>query len=372
MTDVERIWLVAAGLLGLAVIVFVTYLIVSTARSRPRGGRHRAPAKNRPHRDTFRTEDPEPEPKKRAAIIVQGRDHALRDEITALLAVHDWDEPLWREVDHLESAAIAAQTALDWGVDVVCVRGDSTIRRGAVSVLAGTETPIAFLPVPSETDASPDPTQPAQGGDSWSTLAATHTARRGEALAEAMATALTGQNTRVDIGRAQLAAAEPSGAPEEPAEPVAREIVFLQSLVVGDIVPLEAPALRAKDVAKGVFEGTSFVATLKPDDEEAIVRPARSVAFSTSETPPAAEDMQHALDAYVHASQTIKGWTGVARAMMRKSSRATPLLVPLRSIAFTLTLDKPAEITVDGTSIGFGHPGESTIAIDPLALVVRR
>ncbi len=370
MTDVERIWLLAAGALGVAVILFVSYLLVSTARSRPKGGRHRTPSKNRPHRDTFRTEDPEPEPKKRAAVIVQGQGGGARDEIRALLALHDWDEPLWRETDDLESAAVAAQTALDWGVDVVCVRGSSAIRRGVVGVLAGTETPVAFLPI-NGNDA-----EPAEPSGDWSDLAATHTARAGEELATAMATALTGQNSRIDVGRATLAPAEASGAPEEPAEPVVREVVFLHTLTFGDIVAIDAPALSAsaKEVVKGVFEGTSFTAIVKPDDEEAITRPVRSLSFSTSEAPPesAEGEQPRALDAYLHASQTFKGWAGVARAMMRKSSRATPLLVPLRSIAFTVTLDKPTEITVDGTSIGVSHPGESTVAVDPLALVVRR
>ena len=43
MGDVETMWLVIAGVLGLAVILFVVYLVGSTARSRPRGGgKHRA------------------------------------------------------------------------------------------------------------------------------------------------------------------------------------------------------------------------------------------------------------------------------------------------------------------------------------------
>ena len=72
------------------------------------------------------------------------------------------------------------------------------------------------------------------------------------------------------------------------------------------------------------------------------------------------------------ASNDIEKATGVARAMMRKSSRATPLLVPMQSVAFTVTLDKEAPLTVDGDEIGVCHPGESTISVDPLALVVLR
>ena len=72
-------WLIVAGVLGLAVIAFVTYLVVITARSRPEGaGRHRAPNRKRPHRDAFRTEEPEPEPLKRAGIIAQDAGPELR------------------------------------------------------------------------------------------------------------------------------------------------------------------------------------------------------------------------------------------------------------------------------------------------------
>lgn len=365
-------WLVVAGVLGLAVILFVVYLLTSTARSRPDdGGKHRAPNKKRPHRDTFRTEEPEPEPLKRAAVIVQGAEPSLRAELTAQSVAAGWDEPLWLEADGVSAAAEAARRALDTGVDVVCVRGDSSIDRGVVSVLARTEAPVAFLPSPPPT---PDATQPAKSkstqddGESIEE-APTHTSVD---LAAAMTTALTGQNSRVDVGRARLAPAAPADAPAdgpEPAEPPAgEEIVFRHSIVFGDVVSHEGPALSTRIVARGLVKGTSFTATVKPDDEEAVTRPARSVAFSTGES--AATSGR--LDAYLHASHSVKGWTGVARAMMRKSSRPTPLLVPLRSAAFSLTVDRPVRVTVDGLPVDPGHPGESTISVDPLALVVRR
>jgi len=186
-----------------------------------------------------------------------------------------------------------------------------------------------------------------------------------------MTTALTGQNSRIDIGRATIAAAAPAeqSAAEDGGsgdEPRGEELVFLSSLVIGDIVADDEPALRTRTVARSLVKGTSFTATVKPDDEEAITRPSRSVAFSTR------ADGSAVLDGYLHASQSFKGWTGVARAMMRKSSRATPLLVPMKSVAFTVTLDKPARLTVDGRDVGECPPGESTISVDPLALVVRR
>lgn len=384
-------WLIVAGVLGLAVIAFVTYLVVRTTRDRPKGpGRHRAPNKKRPHRDAFRTEEPEPEPLKRAGIIAQGAGPELRAQLKAQSIATGWDEPLWLEADDVDSAAQAAREALAASVDVVGVRGDSTVARGVVTVLAGTETPVAFLPAPVEES-------PAQTGSSAADRPADPAARSAPVrnrraalpsagIAAAMTTALTGQNSRIDIGRAVLApAAETYGAAADdgpdaagadaanaaasaPREETGRgeEIVFLSSLVIGDVVGDDEPALRTRTVARSLVKGTSFTATVKPDDEEAITRPARSVAFSTR------ADGSAVLDGYLHASQSFKGWTGVARAMMRKSSRATPLLVPMKSVAFTVTLDKPARLTVDGREVGECHPGESTVSVAPLALVVRR
>lgn len=464
MSDVETIWLVVAGVLGLAVIAFVTYLIVSTARHRPKGGgRHRAPHRKRPHRDQFRTEDPEPEPKKRAAVIVQHDGPALRAELTAQCIVADWDEPLWLPAPDLEAAATAARQALEAGVDVVCVRGDSAIDRGVAGVLAGTETPLAFLPAapgmrdaptapsPGESGVAGDGVTSAEGGDVSRTGAAGGSTwpksdpAPDPALTSAMATALTGQNTRVHIGRAVLAAPvqgatdgaeeatkkrrlraksargasaqdvasgevaaseavsreaavseaaasevaanqpvanEPASAETPPGDgpegtaapnPAPQEVVFLSSLVIGDVVPLTEPPLTTKTVAASLVKGTSFLAGVKPDDEEEVVRPARSVTIEIgADTPQTEGSPGAALDAYLHASQSFKGWIGVTRAMMRKASRGTPMLVPMRSIAFTVTLDRPAALTIDGLPVGSIGAGESTVSIDRSALVVRR
>ena len=365
-------WLVVAGVLGLAVILFVGYLVITTARSRPDdGGKHRAPRRKRPHRDTFRTEEPEPEPLKQAAVVVQDADPALRAELTSQSIAAGWDEPLWLPADDVATAAEAARSALEHGVDVVCVRGDASVERGVVSVLAGTETPLAFLPTPpapvpfATTSATSTTTEDGEPEDE----APPHT--ESGHLTAAMTTALTGQNSRVDVGRAVLAPAPAQDGADrtEPAQtPPGEEVVFLRSIVFGDVVSHEGPALSTRIVARGLVKGTSFVATVKPDDEEAVTRPARSVAFSTGET--AATSGR--LDAYLHASHSLKGWTGVARAMARKSSRQTPLLVPLHSVAFTVTVDKPVQVTVDGLPIGEGYPGESSVSVDPLALVVRR
>jgi diacylglycerol kinase (ATP) len=403
VSDLETMWLVVAGLLGFAVILFVGYLVVSTARHRPKGGRHRAPTRQRPHRDAFRTEEPEPEPLKRAAVIVHDPPSSLCRELTAQSVAAGWDEPLWLEVDDLDAAAAAARQALDAGVDVVCVRGDSTIDRGVAGVLAGTETPVTFLPGP--VPVQPTGTAQADAAD------VAHPARVGDHVREALRAALTGQNARVDLGRARLASApdpepheaegprrqrriirrrrtaaevtatelgstDPAQPDAEPADEAAgaplslagAEIVFLTSFVLGDVVAHDEPTLSTRAVARGLVKGTSFNATVKAEDEEAVTRPSRSLAFTTSPT----AATSGALDAYLHASQSIKGWTGVARAMMRKSSRATPLLVPMCSPSFDVTLDRPVEVVVDGAVIGMCPSGRSTISVEPLALVVRR
>jgi len=355
VSDTETMWLVIAGVLGLAVILFVVYLIGSTARSRPKGGgKHRAPRKNRPHRDTFRTEEPEPEPLKRAAIIIEGADDVLRRELAAQNTAAGWDQPLWLEVLDDLGARNAGTEAQRENVDVVCVRGDSRIRRAVAAVFAGTETPVSFLP---STQDESDPLAPA--------------------IAAAMTTALTGQNTRIDIGRAVLGPADPAAVdgPDAAADTAdVPSLVFLDRLVIGEVVASDEPALSTKEVAREIVKANPFTATVKPDDEEAIVRPARSISFATSDRPLVDGDAERrVLDGYLYASRSLKGWAGVAKAMMRKASRATPLLVPMRSVAFTVTLDKPAPVTVDGELFDIPWPaGEGSVAVEPRALVIRR
>lgn len=384
MGDVETIWLVIAGILGLAVILFVVYLVGSTARSRPRGGgKHRATSKNRPHRDTFRTEEPEPEPLKRAAIIIQGADDALRTRLTAQCTAAGWDTPLWLEVLDMDGACTAGTEARTDAVDVVCVRGDAAVMRGVASVFAGTETPVSFLPSPAPAPA-PAPSEAGVGTQTPSTWPGAvpgpedHGAVSAEMTA-AMTTALTGKNSRIDIGRAVLGPEETGTAADAPdpgveQAPAPAEVVFLATLVIGEVVADDEPALSTKDVARGIVRANPFTATVKPDDEEAVVRAARSISFATSEQSMTDGDEQRrVLDAYLYASRSLKGWTGVAKAMMRKASRGTPLLVPMRSPAFTITLDKPATLTVDGQQLEMEWPaGPTTVAVEPLALVVRR
>lgn len=385
MGDVETMWLVIAGVLGLAVILFVVYLVGSTARSRPRGGgKHRATHKNRPHRDTFRTEDPEPEPLKRAAIIIQGADDSLRTQLTGQCAAAGWDEPLWLEVLDGTGAVTAATEARTDDVDVVCVRGDSSVTRGVASVFAGTETPVSFLPSPDRplpSSAAPAQAEAAHTPSTWpgAVPGPGHDSPAVSAeMTTAMTTALTGKNERIDIGRARLGPEElpadaATGMQDDPASTVPT-VVFLSTLVIGEVVAEDEPALSTKDIAKGIVKANPFTATVKPDDEEAIVRPARSISFATSEQPMTdGDEARRVLDAYLYASRSLKGWTGVAKAMMRKASRPTPLLVPMRSPAFTITLDKPATLTVDGEEQDHPWPaGETSVCVEPLALVVRR
>ena len=379
--DVETMWLVIAGVLGLAVILFVVYLVGSTARNRPRGGgRHRATSKDRPHRDTFRTEDPEPEPLKRAAIIVQGADDPLRTGLTALCTASGWDEPLWLEVLDGAGATTAAVEARTDEVDVVCVRGQPSVMRSVASVFAGSETPVSFLPSPNGAVAATAEPAP-HTTSTWPGAvpgAADDAAAVTSEMTAAMTTALTGKNSRLDIGRARLG---PEGPPVDKGSEVSSEpaaavptIVFLNTLVIGELVADDEPALSAKDVAKGIVKANPFTATVTPEDEETIVRPARSLGFATSEQPMTdGGEEKRVLDAYLYASRSLKGWTGVAKAMMRKASRATPLLVPMRSPAFTITLDRPATLTVDGEELEQNWPaGETSVCVEALALVVRR
>ncbi|MFC4535955.1 diacylglycerol/lipid kinase family protein [Sphaerisporangium dianthi] len=69
-----------------------------------------------------------------------------RAEVTAELARHGWDEPLWYETTAEDAGAGVTGKALGEGVDLVFASGGDGTVRGCAEGLMGTGVPLAVLP----------------------------------------------------------------------------------------------------------------------------------------------------------------------------------------------------------------------------------
>ncbi|MET8157857.1 diacylglycerol kinase family protein [Sphaerisporangium sp. NPDC005289] len=69
-----------------------------------------------------------------------------RADVTAELARHGWDEPLWYETTAEDPGAGVTAKALAEGVDVVFASGGDGTVRGCAEGLMGTGVPLAILP----------------------------------------------------------------------------------------------------------------------------------------------------------------------------------------------------------------------------------
>lgn len=87
---------------------------------------------------------------KRVAIIInpsKSVDFDVRELLTTHSEANGWGEPIWLETTKEDPGAGQAQQALDQGASlVIAAGGDGTVRCVA-QVLAGTDTPMALLPL---------------------------------------------------------------------------------------------------------------------------------------------------------------------------------------------------------------------------------
>ncbi|MGD0607877.1 MAG: diacylglycerol kinase family protein, partial [Streptosporangiaceae bacterium] len=87
----------------------------------------------------------------RAAVVVNpvkvSDPGTFRRQVSAALAEHGWDEPMWLETTLEDPGEGQARAAAEAGVDVVLACGGDGTVTAAATGLAGTVTPLAVIPL---------------------------------------------------------------------------------------------------------------------------------------------------------------------------------------------------------------------------------
>lgn len=260
----------------------------------------------------------------------------------------------WYETTADDPGVGQAKEAVEEGADVVCpLGGDGTVRQVA-SALVGTSTPLGLLP----------------GGTG--NLLARNLGLPIANLANAVRTAVTGQDKRIDVGRITFDDDEPE--------------VFLVMAGMGLDAHTMADAdekLKAKvgwaayvlSGAKSLVKPGFGVALLSPGTWPVIQR-AKSIVVGNCGTltgdihlMPDAKVDDGVLDAVVVAPSGIFGWAAVGASLITRQRFGHRMLVRRRATRLEAIFSGPVEAQIDGDAIG---PRTRLVAeVDPGSLVVR-
>lgn len=358
-------WFWAAVGAFVALLAGVLYLVLLTPRDSASRGRHRR-SSGRPHRDSFRSAGHplEPEPLKRAAVVVApdapGQE-AARLQIRERSREQGWDAPLWLVTSDVLSTTDAVRQARGAGVDLVLSLGGDEVVRQVAEALAGTGTPMGFLPT----------------RDGSATLPR-HLGMDTADLYAALDVALNGENRRVDVGRVTI------GEPDTESEPM----VFVSTVVLGDdptpwsepVEKVEEPTGKAarawlSSARQRLRRRTGYTVRISPEDEEARSQRVVSIIVgnagqlvATAGAVPDADLSDGRLDCVVIDATTVSGLVRGARRAV-SSKPGNPRLHHHASATFHLTGTDPVPVHVDGRP--HGQATHLEIGVDPLALVVR-
>ncbi len=340
-------------------------LIIARQRAGSDPGRV-AGRRNRPHRDTFRPDgdDPEPEPLKRAAVIVNptkfGDLEAVRRRITDTCFELGWGEPIWLETTAAQPGTQQALRAVEDGAVVVCpLGGDGTVRAVAAAVV-GTETPLGLLP----------------GGTG--NLLARNLDLPLDSIDRALRVALTGQNKRVDVGRLTVRRSSLDELPEEHIFLVMAGLGFDAAIMAGAAEALKAKVGSAAYVVSGFrnLAGPQFKVKVKFDGEMEFTRRTRTVVIGNCGRVlgglvlmPAARIDDGALDTVLLSPKGVVGWVSVAGRVISRRHQGHAMIDRHTGQEVRVRADRPQEVQIDGDTIGPALGIAATV--DPLALTVR-
>ncbi len=366
--------LALAVALCLALIGLAVLLVLKGPGARP--ARHSRP---RPERDRFRRGTQEEAPERRAGIIINPTKFvdvaAVRAELTAASRELGWAEPLFIETTIDDPGTGQARQAVEAGVEVVCpLGGDGTIRAVAVA-LAGTHTPMGLLP-----------------RGTGNLLARNLDVPFGADITEALRVAYTGRNKAIDVGwidldPAEEVATEDSGQAEHPVEgPPVNRHPFLVMAGMGfdaEIMGDTSEQLKNKVgwMAYFITGGRKlFVKRFRVrwtlDGQQQPEVHARTILFGNCGTlqggirllPDALFD-DGRVDVVVVSPKTIIGWGSVAVRVVGRSRKEAAELIRTSGTTFTVDVDEPRAVQVDGDVIG--EASRLRVSVDKQAVIVR-
>jgi diacylglycerol kinase family enzyme len=363
-------WLTWLGI-GVAVLFAAVglYLVISSRDP----GRHSR--RERPARETFRTDDGTPSPpKKQAAVIVNPtkfEDLAdVRSRLESVCAANDWAEPIVLETTEHDVGFGQTREAMDRGVDLVCALGGDGTVRAVAQELVGSGVPLGLLP----------------GGTG--NLLARNLELPVDSLEDALTVALTGRNRHIDaawltLDPHDLELEEHAG--EGSSAGRRRHAFFVMAGLGLDAAIMESTSEELKKkIGWGAYVPAGFKnflrerfrATLTIDDGPPETKRARMVVIGNCgkitggiDLLPNAEPDDGMLDVIVLAPRGLAAWASVAGRVITKSDRTSANLSRYRGTSTRVQVGEPQRVQVDGDIIG--EASRIACEVQPRALVVR-
>jgi diacylglycerol kinase (ATP) len=271
-----------------------------------------------------------------------------------------WDPPLWLETSSDDGGAAATRTALAAEPAVVLAYGGDGTVRAVASALTGSGVPLALLPAGT------------------GNLLARNLGVGVADLGEALRTALSWSERKVDVGRAEL---DVSGEDHTP-----RVETFLVMAGLGfdaEVMASVEPRLKERVgwwayVVTGLrqLRGRRTKVVLRLDDGEPVTRRMRTVIVGNCgeltggvRLMPDAEVDDGYLDVVVVSAGGLVSWAAVIAAVLTRSRRGHPVVERFRCREVEIRAEGPQQVQLDGDPAGEARVLRARV--DPLALVVR-
>jgi diacylglycerol kinase (ATP) len=307
---------------------------------------------------------PGQEHRPRAAVIanptkLKNRE-ALRSSIDAIGLEQGYAPSLWWETSKTDPGSGQTTAALQEEVNLVFAFGGDGTARAVAATLAGSRTPLALLPAGTGNLLARNLQIPVGHQD------------------EAIALGFSGQERRIDVGRAEV---DRSGEDEIP-----RRETFLVMAGLGfdaEIMASVEPGMKKRMgwwayVVAGarLIRGRQTKVTLYLDDEPPVRRRIRTVVVGNCGSltggihllPDASPD-DGWLDVVAISPRGIVGWAAVTASVASRMRRGHPLVERFRCRRVEIRAETPLHVQLDGDPTGRARVLRTSV--DPGALLIR-
>jgi YegS/Rv2252/BmrU family lipid kinase len=287
----------------------------------------------------------------RAAIILNPAtvdESTLRDAVEKTMATAGWSNPMWLETTPEDPGEGMAEAAVAAGVQLVVICGGDGTIMACLDALAGTDVPVALLPLGTGNLLARNLGVPIE-------------------LADALAMAVDGEDRRIDLGRVDdrpfsvMAGIGFDAAMMADASEGMKQLAGWPAYVVSGLRHLRDPVMRVQ---------------LRIDDNPPLHRPARTVLVGNVgrlqgglELLPDAVPDDGLLDVVVVAPRTLLDWIPLIWRVFRRDRRQHRHLERFRGRTIQIEADRIVPRQMDGEVI---DDGRSLLArIEPGALIIR-
>lgn len=287
----------------------------------------------------------------RAAIILNPATAdvpALRQAVEKTMVNAGWSTPMWLETTPEDPGAGMAGAAVAEGVQLVVICGGDGTIMACLDALAGTDLPVALLPLGTGNLLARNLGVPIE-------------------LADALAVAVNGEDRRIDLGRvgdqpfSVMAGIGFDAAMMADASEGLKQLAGWPAYVVSGLRHLRDPVMRVQ---------------LRIDDKPPVHRPARTVLIGNvgrlqggMELLPDAVPDDGLLDVVVVAPRTLRDWIRLVWRVFRRDRTQHPHLERFRGRTILIEADRIAPRQMDGEVIDDGRSLHARI--QPGALVIR-